>query len=362
MKPARQLLLLLWFVTPSLAQDPGWIKEWNEILAAAKKEGKVVVRGFAGPDARQGPAAKFTARFGIPVEYMTGRASEVAARLRTERNAGVYSTDVFLAGIDTIVTILYREKMLEPLRPALVHPEVVDPSKWKSGKLWFVDPEGKYILRLLNYVSGMVYINTQYVKIEEFRSIRDLLNLKWKGKISAQDPTVPGGGSNGAAQLYLQFGEEFVKKLYVDQEILFSRNLRQLADWLARGTYPISLNTGDAYVRRLQEDGFPIIEMIGLPDAPGTLSAGSGLLALMNNAPHPNAAKLFVNWMASREGLEAYARAQSAATTRNDIDESFVSPGSVPRPGVNYFDGYGWEFTVRKEEIRLQLKRILGPR
>ncbi len=89
---------------------------------------------------------------------------------------------------------------------------------------------------------------------------------------------------------------------------------------------------------------------------------GNGLVAMFKDAPHPNAAQLAVNWLASREGLEVYARASGWATTRNDIDEaSFVPPESIPAPGVNYFDLSGWEFTMTtKKKVRLRLKEMLG--
>jgi ABC-type glycerol-3-phosphate transport system substrate-binding protein len=115
---------------------------------------------------------------------------------------------------------------------------------------------------------------------------------------------------------------------------------------------------------RLQKEGFPVMPVFGLTDLPGSLSAGVGQVALLRNAPHPNAAKLFVNWIASKEGLEVFARARGGVPTRNDIDElSFLSPESIPRTGVEYFDTYDWEFTVTtKETIRLWMKDLLQAR
>ena len=66
----------------------------------------------------------------------------------------------------------YPEKMLAPLRPALVLPEVLDPTKWRAGKLWFTDPEERYVLRLFNTVDPVFYINTQYVKPGEISAAR----------------------------------------------------------------------------------------------------------------------------------------------------------------------------------------------
>lgn len=342
------------------AQQRSWQDDWSAILEAARKEGRVVLAGSPDPNVRVAIPAKFKEKFGITVEYIGARQSEVAARARAEQRAGLYTIDVFLTGIQTAATILYPEKMLDPLRPALILPEVVAPSKWKRGKLWFVDPEDRYVLRLFNSVARILFVNTRYAKPEEFRSLKDLLHPKWKGKISARDPTSPGSGS---VSLLLEYGEEFVRKLFIDQDPMLSRDYRQLADWLARGTYPISLDPDSSQVKRLQEEGFPIAILYSLPQTPGTVSMGSGGLALLRKAPHPNAARALVNWMASGEGIELLSRAERRATMRNDVDESFLERDEIPRAGLSYFDDADWEFTATgKEKARLRIRELLKAR
>jgi iron(III) transport system substrate-binding protein len=335
--------------------------QWDALVTAAKKEGKVVILAPPDPQVRRVLPAAFKARFGVTVEYLGGRSSESAAKMRAERAAGVYTVDVALAGIQTMATIFYREKMLAPLRPELIDPEVLDPGKWKAGKLWFMDPDDQYILRLFNTVGANFYVQTEFAKPSDFHFARDLLDPKWKGKISTHDPTVPGTGSNQAARFYVQFGEDFVKHLFVDQQPGIARDRRQITDWLARGRYPISIDAEREEVERIKKEGLPLDAVYNLPDMPGSLSAGVGEVALMDHAPHPNAARLFANWIASKEGLGAYARARGEAPTRNDIDEaSFLPPEIIPRPGVNYFDSFGWDFTLsKKEEVRLWMKELL---
>jgi iron(III) transport system substrate-binding protein len=302
---------------------------------------------------------KFTARFGVKVEYLAGRSNEMAARLRLERQAGIYSVDAVTAGVQTMATSLYAEKMLDPLKPLLILPEVVDGSKWKRGQPWFIDPEAQYILRLFNTASSLFFVNTRFVQPAEMKSIKDLLKPKWQGKISVFDPTDAGTGSNTAAALYVQFGEPFIKALYVDQKPVFSRDKRQMEDWLARGTYPISFGARSEEVDRLQKEGFPIVKAAPA-DARDMVTAGSGLLAIMNRAPHPNAARVFLNWLASKEGAEVFSRAQLHATTRSDVDETFLPSDIVPQRGVEYFDSYEWEFTLStKEKVRNILAKLL---
>lgn len=156
-------IFLVVLLGPVYAQQKGWEKEWNEAMAGGKKEGKVVVATSPDPVMRE-IAAKFKARFGITLEHLVGSSSQLAARLETERLAGINSVDVFLAGVQTVANVLYPEKMLDPLKPQLILPEVIEPKRWKKGKLWFADPEERYVLRVYSTITGLLHINTDYVK------------------------------------------------------------------------------------------------------------------------------------------------------------------------------------------------------
>src|SRR4030095_10128016 len=331
--------LVLLIATSAWSQPRSSEKDdWNEVLVAAKKEGKVVVVGSPDPVMRNSIIPKFTARFGVAVEFIAGRSSEIVSRVQTERSAQIYSVDVFLAGPDTTANELFGDKIIDPLKPLLVLPEVVDGSKWKTGKVWFLDPEERLVVRPFSSVASLLFINTDHVKPDELRSVKDLLNPKWRGKISTEDPTTTGAGSNMAARFYSQIGEEFVKSLYIDQKPVRRRDRRQMADWLARGTHPICFNCREDDVRPLIKEGFKLLEIFELAGVPGTINGSPWLLSVANKAPHPRAAQVFANWILSKEGLEIYARGYGSATLRTDIDESFLNAGNIPKAGVKYFD------------------------
>ena len=346
------------------AQTQDRENQWDLLVAAAKGEGKVVLLGPPDAQVRQELSAAFKARFGVTVEYLGSRSSETAARLRVERAAGLYTVDVVFAGSDTLAGVYYPEKMLAPLKPALILPDALDPAKWKRGKPWFTDPEERYVLRLFNTVGPAFYINTRSVKPDELGAARDLLDPRWKGRISAHDPTVGGSGVGHATRFYLQFGEDYVRRLYVDQKPAVARDRRQLTDWLLRGSYPISLDAEEDQVERLRREGLPIKAVYKLSDMAGTLSAGVGQMALFDHAPHPNAARVFANWMASKEGLEIYARARGEAPTRNDIDAAAFLPAEIiPQTGAEYFDMHAWESAVvERRKVQALMKEMLKSR
>jgi iron(III) transport system substrate-binding protein len=176
------------------------------------------------------------------------------------------------------------------------------------------------------------------------------------------DPTISGIGSNEAAKLYVQLGEDFIKRLFIDQKIMISRERRQLTDGLARGSYPISFGAEDGEVQRLRQQGLPILPLYGLQGMPASVTGGDQV-GLFNRAPHPNAAKIFVNWIASKEGNEIYGQAFGMVPARNDTDESSFQQQLIPQPTVDYFDSFDWEFTVTaKEQIRLRMKELLQAR
>src|SRR5262245_43228126 len=118
----RVMILLLFAASAVCAQQKGWEKEWNDTLAAAKKEGKVAVAGSPDPVMRNDIIPKFTSRFGIQVEFIAGRAVQYIAKVQTERSAGIYSVDLFMTGVDSTVNKIYPEKLIDHLRPLMILP------------------------------------------------------------------------------------------------------------------------------------------------------------------------------------------------------------------------------------------------
>src|SRR5207248_4774911 len=189
-----------------------------------------------------------------------------------------------------------------------------------------------------NTVNRTLTLNTERVRPSEIQSWYDLLKPEYREKIVTYDPLVPGAATNQSAELYLNLGADFVRRLYVDQQPFVTRDHRQSADMLARGTYPIALSLQQQEVGRLAEEGFAVRAIPNPPESPDSLSAGFGHLGILDRAPHPNAAQLFVNWLLTREGQQLWQNAQLQVSVRNDLDDSAVPREWLPQPGVDYFD------------------------
>jgi len=344
------------------AAPADWKQQWDTLVDAARKEGTVVVSGPPTQAVRNDLPKAFKERFGVELEYLGGRSGDLMTRLKSERAAGQYTVDAMIAGATTLYTQAYPEKMLDPVKTALFTPEATEGSNWRRGSLWFMDPDDQYILRLSNQLSLQIAVNTQFMQPSEIVSWKNLLEPKYKGKISVYDPTVSGPGSATGSYIIEALGDDFFRALYLEQDPGVSREERQLSDWLARGQYPITLGLGAAELEPLKKDGFPIVVVRDLPEAAGTISAGFGLIAMINKPAHPNAAKLFVNWMAAKEGSEVYNKAQITPSNRTDVDNSWAPDYMVPKAGESYFDIYGWEFTSRERspEALDRIKRLIA--
>jgi len=351
--------------------NPAWEQQWNELVAAARQEGRVVVLGPPTPELRRKLPEAFQQRFGIVVEY-TGQASgDWSARLDGERRAGLYSADVVISGSNSMYEALAGRGqvengvmgMLAPLRPVLIFPEVLDTSKYRTGKHIFMDPEQQYVYRMNNTVGRTITVNTASVQPSALRSWYDLLKPEYQGRIVTYDPTIPGAAVNQSSALYLNLGRDYVRRLYVDQQPFVTRDHRQTADLLARGSHPIALSLQQQEVGRLIDEGFPVRFVPNPPESPDSVSAGFGHLGLVDRAPHPNAAKVFVNWLLSREGQQLWENAQFQVSTRNDLDDSALPPEWLPQPGVDYFDENGWELLLDiQPQIREDVKAMTGRR
>jgi len=185
------LMLLCMALPVQGADQPSWQQEWEQTLKAAQKEGKVAVTGPGGVEARQALVEPFQKRYGITVEFFGASGRELSPRVMTERRAGLYGWDVYVSGTTTAIGVMIPNGAFEALEPLLVLPDVKDPNTWRGEALEFVDP-GRTLLVTARGHRGTLFTNPSLVKPNEFKSYKDLLDPKWKGKILLDDPRRPG--------------------------------------------------------------------------------------------------------------------------------------------------------------------------
>lgn len=322
------------------AAQENWSKEWEQTLAAAKKEGRVNVYIYR----YERLLADFRKDYpGINVVSVTGRGNELTNRIIAERRAGKFIADVYSGGTNSLYNTLYKGKVLDPLKPALILPEVTDTSKWFGNEHRYADPEGQYIFSFIGSPSNaQLSYNTKLVNPAEFKSYWDVTHAKWKGRIVSLDPRDTGLGATMQFYYYSpEVGPEFLRKFFGGMEITYSKNFRQMTDWLAQGKFAICMGCKDSM--RAKNQGLPVDDFDTNRWKEGSsFSAGGGSLALVNQAPHPNAAKVFINWFLSRKGQMALQKLgdpdDPANSRRIDIPKDDIPPENRLQPGVKYFD------------------------
>jgi len=320
----------------ALAQE-SWKKEWEKTVEGARSEGEVAIYGPHNPLYRllwavfqkSYPEIKFT--------YVPGKGSDHAQRILAERRAGKFFVDIVMGGSSTYAS--YPPETLEPLRPHLILPEVADESGWWEKKLWFADPQGRSAI----VISGEVgtrrgSYNTQLLDPKEIQSWWDLLNPKWKGRLGSFDPRVSGGGGETFLFFYytLALGPKFITRLLTEMDVAITRDLQQGTDWLAKGKILFYLGSGQPIMRAKQQ-GLPV-DLLPHPLKEGEImGGGSCCMALLHQAPHPNAARVFLNWVLSRGGQISWQKFAETNSLRIDIPKDDLPPAFVPKKGVTYF-------------------------
>jgi ABC-type Fe3+ transport system, periplasmic component len=210
--------------------------EWDKIVEAAKKEGKVVAAIPPSPELRKTMELAFTRRYGIATEFVPARGGAIIQRMVSEAKSGVQYFDVHIGGTESIVTGLLPENILEPVEPFFILPDVRDPKQWWGGHI-YIDNAKRFIYNFVAYQTVSLWTNPNEYKPAEFKSFDDLLSAKLQGKIGISDPRTPGSGSSMWSYMHYIKGEEFLKRL-VAQKLFVTRDLRLLAENLAKGKSP----------------------------------------------------------------------------------------------------------------------------
>lgn len=345
---------------PTTAKQ-AWEVAWDKAVAEGKKEGKVVVCSTAGAEARKVMTEGFKQAYGITVEFISGKGSEMLVKLQNERRAGLYLADIYLAGSTTQINDMKPTGMIDPLKPVLLLPEVADTKYWIGGKHLWADTEKQYILGFRYGVTTQICINTDLVKPGEIETCRDLLNPKWKGQIVMLDPTKPGTAERFMATTLEnpKLGANFLRNL-AKQELEILRDERLAAEWIARGKKAIGIGVKEDLIADMRQAGAPVKN--NPPSDNPIIAAGSSNISLINKAPHPNAAVVFINWLLGKEGQTLYSQALLLPSARADVPvPKGIDPVSAPQPGVDYFYTDSEEFLLGAREREKIAKEIFGP-
>lgn len=322
-------------------------QEWAKIVEAAKAEGKVVVGGPAPQPYQDALKAGFESAYpGITVEMTGGSSGTLYPMLRGERDAGLYNWDALVQPSGGLFRRYMRDGMFDPLPPVLLSPGVKDDANWIGGfDFGWQDAAKQFVYSFNGPLTSLVRVNRDAVSKEEFSDPKQLIEPQWRGKFVMPDPRIQ-GFAGGLVSLLKIYGEDFVVKLLQNDPVLTS-DRRQAAEMLVRGRPGVALGVDGGTLGELQAAGVgKNIESVNGVEK-RIISDVWGSVSLFNHRPHSNAGIVFVNWILSQQGQEAFMKGGTGNdhSRRTDV----AGPAEIaPRPGDVWEDTETTEYIQNK--------------
>lgn len=343
--------------------DPAFQREWADLIAKARAEGELVGVIGAGAGTEEGEVwEEFGRRYGIKVTLTVGGGAELANRVIAERSQGLDLVDVNNLSTSGTERLLGAGGFYKPLMPEIIHPEVLDRSGFWTPEWPWQDNDGQYVTNYgitadINHTR--LYYNTRNVPPGVADSLKSWNDLLGKGfRIVMIDPSEGDAGGAGRVRMWRPegLGPTFLDRFLREPNlaVLPPSAIRQYVDGMARGQWDFGVLPGPAEgeLTELRDIGLPVEEF---PNtfAEGTSAATFGAHAIFARAPHPNAAKLFINWYLSREGGTVYntcCARPGRAHLRKDVPQGAVDAGTWARLNSSRVEARGAEYNRADEE------------
>lgn len=298
------LVLALQRISPASAAEPV-----DQLISGAKKEGDEIVfvagaQTFGGKKGLTELEAAFNKKFGLTarVHFAAGpQMSSMAARLITEAKAGRKSSTDFFLGSQSHFALLHQEKVLETVNWSGMFP-------WLTKKMEISPGEGVLVYTALN---GIIYNSNSIVREKTPKRYEDLVDPAfapaWTGKLAIPSSIAWLG------ELSLIWGEEKVKDFARKLVALSGGRLRYgEEERIVSGEFPIMANIGAAVeaMWNWQPKGAPLVAVPGSTP----ILTDYFQLGIPKNSTHPNLAKLFVAFMASKEAQTVLQKYESRSS------------------------------------------------
>ena len=313
--------------------------DWDRTVAAAEKEGSVVLNSQPNLVWRDFIVKEFANAYPkIALNFSIIPSDQFVARVRLERQTGKYLWDIAAAGAAAGFT-LYKDGAIDPLLPELVQPEVNNAAVWGGWDEAFVDIPRKYVFSMSAFVLSPYY-NAAHVPHDKVAQLglRVMLDPAYVGKTAWQDPAVPGSGQSYAS-LMRTLGDDNLRKLLVDQKAMLFAQQQQVVDAMARATawFGIGPSVSALIAPYVQAGAIKAedIQAFGNKPEVSIISIAGNCLYVFNQRPHPNATRVFVNWILQKDVQDNLAKAIQQDSRRQDVPPTEPAD-QAPIKGAKY--------------------------
>ena len=295
-----------------------WQRQWDAAVAGAKAERELVISAPSGRVWRDQLMEFQKAYPEVELKVTAAASREFWPRVLKEHEVGQYLWDIRVGGPDNLSYNMKARGELAPVRELLILPEVLDDDVWYGGvDGLFLDRDKRYYLGFAMYEQTIAHYNNKIITKPGGLSFQDLLDPQWANKISMADPR-GGAALTGTAVLYKLYGEDYVRKLVEQQKPVITKEARQQVQWLASGRYPITFGVPTAASVEMAQRGASVSEFVNVGGVVSWVQ-GVGGIQLPKNPPHPNAVKVFVNWILTKDVQARLMQAVKLNSRRKDV-------------------------------------------
>jgi iron(III) transport system substrate-binding protein len=311
-------------------------------LEAAKKEGKVVWYTSLALSSSEKVAKLFEAAYpGIKVEVHRTGSERILQRLMQELQANIKIADVVHTSDAGHYVLLKEKNLLMKYAPAGV-------DRFPAA---FKDKDG-YHYGLRATVNVIAYNSKIVPAAEAPRTWKDLLDPKWKGKLVTAHPGYSGVIATHVLALVHLHGWDYFKQLAQNKPMLVQSAVDP-SGVVASGERPIAANGGDYTFYQVKKKGNPVEIVFPKEGVPLVVSPS----AITSFAPHPNAARLFTDFIFSRDLQQVLADSEGLYTGHPDVK---YPPDRPKLSELNLLRVDPEELEKRNEEIKTRFVEFFG--
>jgi iron(III) transport system substrate-binding protein len=343
LKAAGGLLAGTALSTRVLAEAPPAEPVTPALIAAARKEGQVIHYTSTDLPVAEKLAKSFEAKYpGIAVRVERTGAERVFQRIGQEYSSNIHAVDVVNSSDAAHFIVWKRDGVLVPFVPE-------DVAKFYPPE--HRDIDGQFASWRI-FLSIIAY-NTNLVKAEDApKSFADLLDPKWKGKIVKAHPGYSGTIMTATFEQVRALGWDYFAKLG-QQRVMQVQSATEPPKKLALGERPVMADGSEYVMFDLIAAGNPVA--VVYPSEGTPLIVGSA--AVMKDAPHPNAARLFISFLFSREAQQLMSETGGIRSFHPEVKEP---AGRVPLGQIKLITADPLEQVEAIDEIKRKYADYFG--